>query len=42
VTGNWGLQDELELYELIDLDASGELDTDVDVNGMAKAVLASQ
>jgi len=41
-TGNRGLQDELELYELVDLDASGELDTDVDVDGMAEAVLSSQ
>jgi hypothetical protein len=40
-TGNRGLQDELDLYELIDLDASGELDTDVDVDGMAEAVLTS-
>lgn len=40
--GNRGLQDELDLYELIDLDASGELDTDVDVDGMAEAVLTSQ
>jgi hypothetical protein len=41
-TGNRGLQDELDLYELMDLDASGELDTDVDVDGMAEAVLTSQ
>jgi hypothetical protein len=41
-TGNRGMQNELDLYELIDLDASGELDTDVDVNGMAEAVLTSQ
>ena len=42
VTGYWGLQDELELYELMDMDASGELDTDVDVDGMAEAVLMAQ
>jgi len=41
-TGYRGLQDELELYELMDMDASGELDTDVDVDGMAEAVLMSQ
>jgi hypothetical protein len=41
-TGNRGLQDELDLYELVDLDASGELDTDIDVDGMAEAVLTSQ
>lgn len=41
VAGNRGLQDELEFYELIDLDASGEIDTDVDVDGMSEAVLAS-
>jgi hypothetical protein len=43
-TGNRSLQDELDsldLYELIDLDASGELDTDVDVDGMAEVVLTS-
>jgi hypothetical protein len=28
-TGSRGLHDELDLYELIDLDASGESDTDV-------------
>ena len=38
-TGYRGLQDELELYELMDMDASGKLDTDVD---MAEAVLMSQ
>jgi hypothetical protein len=43
-TGNRGLQDELDLYdsELVDLDALGELDTDIDVDGMAEAVLTSQ
>ena len=41
-TGYRGLQDELELYELMDMDASGELDTDVDIDGMAEAVLMSQ
>jgi hypothetical protein len=41
-TGNRGLQDELDLYELVDLDASGELDMDIDVDGMAEAVLTSQ
>jgi hypothetical protein len=32
----------LELYELMDMDASGKLDTDVDVDGMAEAVLMAQ
>lgn len=41
-TGYRGLQDELELYELIDMDASGELDTDIDVDSMAEALLTSQ
>jgi hypothetical protein len=40
-TGMRGLQDELEFYELLDLDASGELDTDVAVDGMSEAVLMS-
>jgi hypothetical protein len=41
-TGNRGLQDGLDMYVLIDLDALGELDTDVDVDGLAEAVLTSQ
>ena len=40
-TGSRGLQDEVELYELADLDASGELDTDFDVDAIAEAVLTS-
>ena len=41
-TGMRGLQDELEFYELLDsMDASGELDTDVVVDGMSEAVLMS-
>ncbi|KAF8498475.1 ribonuclease H-like domain-containing protein [Russula emetica] len=40
-TGSRGLQDELEFYELLDMDASGELDTDVAVDGMSEAVLMS-
>jgi hypothetical protein len=40
-TGLRGLQDELEFYELLDMDASGELDTDVAVDGMSEAVLMS-
>lgn len=36
-----GLQDELEFYELLDLDASGELDTDIAVDGRSEAVLMS-
>ncbi|KAF8496685.1 ribonuclease H-like domain-containing protein [Russula emetica] len=39
--GSRGLQDELEFYELLDMDASGELDTDVAVDGMSEAVLMS-
>lgn len=38
MTGNRGPQNELELYELADLDALGELDTDVDVDMMVEAV----
>ncbi|KAF8488358.1 hypothetical protein F5888DRAFT_1623130, partial [Russula emetica] len=40
-TGSRGLQDELEFYELLDMDTSGELDTDVAVDGMSEAVLMS-
>lgn len=40
-TGLRGLEDELEFYELLDMDASGELDTDVAVDGMSEAVLMS-
>ncbi|KAF8496176.1 hypothetical protein F5888DRAFT_1907416 [Russula emetica] len=40
-TGSRGLQDELEFYELLDMDASGEQDTDVAVDGMSEAVLMS-
>ena len=39
--GARGLQDELEFYELLDMDASGELDTDVVADGMSEAVLMS-
>jgi hypothetical protein len=38
--GARGLQDELEFYELLDMDASGELDTDV-ADGMSEAILMS-
>jgi len=40
-TGSRGLQDELEFYELLDMDGSGEQDTDVVVDGMSEAVLMS-
>ena len=39
-TGSRGLQD-LEFYELLDMDGSGEQDTDVVVDGMSEAVLMS-
>ena len=41
VAGTRGLQDELEFYELLDLDASGEQDTDIAVDSMSEAVLMS-
>lgn len=42
-TGFRGLQDELEFYELLDMDMDGsdEQDTDVPVDGMSEAVLTS-
>ena len=41
-TGARGLQDELELYELLDtIDASGGLDMDVTADGLSDAVLMS-
>ena len=40
-TGACGLQDELEFYELLDMDGLGELDTDIVVDGMSEAVLMS-
>ena len=40
-TGSRGLQDELEFYELLDADGSGERDTEVIVDGMSEAVLIS-
>ena len=45
MTGCRGLQDEprdeLEFYELLDLDGSGEQDTDTTVDSMSEAVLMS-
>jgi hypothetical protein len=37
-SGSRGLQDELEFYELLDMDVLGEQDTDVVVDGMSEAV----
>ena len=39
--GTHGLLDELEFYELLDLDASGEQDTDITIDNMSEAVLMS-
>jgi hypothetical protein len=41
LTGSRGLQDELEFYELLDMDGSGEQDTDIMVDGMSEAILMS-
>jgi hypothetical protein len=41
VAGTRGLQDELEFYKLLDLDASGEQDTDIAIDSILEAVLMS-
>jgi hypothetical protein len=41
LTGSRGLQDELEFCELLDMDGSGEQDTDIMVDGMSEAILMS-
>ena len=37
-SGSHGLQDELEFYELLDMDVLGEQDTDFVVDDMSEAV----